>query len=1072
MKTSIQIAFLMTFVFFGWITSSFLPTVEEPIDPVVSPSGKANRTTTDTVEFNRDIRPILADKCFACHGPDAAQRQADFRLDLRDEALRDLGGYAAIVPGKPDESELISRIFSDDEDEIMPPTDHLKKLSAREKELLKKWVQQGAKWQDHWSLIPLKETKTPQPKNLSWAKNDIDRFILRKLESAKLKPSNPADKRILIRRLYFDLIGLPPTPAQVDAFVADKSPDAYEKVVDQLLASKHFGERLAIYWLDLVRYADTVGYHGDQSISISPYRDYVINAFNNNMPFDQFTREQLAGDLIKDATLQQKIASGYNRLGMMSAEGGVQPEEYLAKYAADRVRTTASVWLGVTLGCAECHDHKFDPFTITDFYNFASFFADIKEKGLYSGANSTGDWGPKVVVPHPQLAEKTAPFDKKIAELEAELNSQRSAVVAAQQKWEDALRKQRFDWQPLKPAEFSSYYKTKHEVLKDKSVLMTGEATNEDAYVIRFKMPEANVTGIRLEALPHFKLPQMGPGRAGNGNFVVTQLIAVRGNQTNIEELKKIFNRWPKNLKQQALPLANATATYEQTASAKSHPDKKWSAKSAIDRDKNGPTFGWAIMPEKGKPNSLVVQIPQGAKFKKGEFLTIVLHQYHGSGNHLLGRFRISVTVDKDPLADPLKALPGDLSMILLAKDKRTPKQAKRLTDHFISVTPIFASQRKKINELKKQKEKIVKQLTRTSLITVAVKPREMRVLARGNWMDKSGKIAQPQTPGSLPTLPKIEGRPTRTDLANWIVSKENPLTARVFVNRLWKLYFGSGIAKVLDDFGSQGGWPSHPELLDYLASEFVNNDWNVKHMVRLMVTSATYRQSSKHREDLQKRDPENQLLARQARFRLDAELIRDNALAVSGLLIRKIGGRSVKPYQPPGLYRHLNFPPRKYQSDNGENQFRRGLYTHWQRQFLHPAMKSFDAPAREECTCERPQSNTPLSALVLLNDPSYVEAARNMAALAYKQNLTTDQQRITWMFRQALTRDPNKREIEVLGNLLIEHQKYFSENPKAAKALNAIGISTSKTDAPSDLAAMTSVARTILNLHEFITRN
>ncbi len=1073
MKTSIQIAFLMTFFVIGLITTNLLSLANHQNESDSNHFARAGHQPQKKIEFNRDVRPILSDKCYACHGPDAAQRQADLRLDVRDEALADLGGYAAIVPGKPNDSELIRRIISDDEDEVMPPADHRKKLTAREKDILTQWIRQGAKWQNHWSLIAPQKIITPQPANSAWTKNKIDQFILQRLQAHKIAPSPEADKRTLIRRIYFDLIGLPPTPEQVDAFIADTSPDAYEKVVDQLLASKHFGERLAIYWLDLVRYADTVGYHGDQNISVSPYRDYVIDAFNNNIRFDQFTREQLAGDLIENATLKQKIASGYNRLGMMSAEGGVQPEEYLAKYAADRVRTTASVWLGITLGCAECHDHKFDPFTLTDFYNFASFFADIKERGLYSGAHVSGDWGPKVVVADPQLPQKIAPIDKQIATVQSELNSQRAAITAAQQKWEDNLRKFKFHWQQLKPASLISVEQSAHEILKDNSVVMTGKASNEDTYIVHFKMPDMNVKGIRLEAMPHFKLPQRGPGRAGNGNFVITQMIALKGKHRNTDVLKKLIKQWPKSLKQQTLPLANASATFEQKAAAKSHPDKKWSARSAIDQDKRGRTFGWAVLPQVGKPNSLVVQVPKGVTFKKGEYLTLVLQQYHGSGNHLLGRFRVSVTSDKNPVTDPLSTLPGDLGTILKAAGNRTEKQSKRLAEYFLSITPLFAAQRKKIEALKKQRDKIVKENTRTSLVTVATKPRPMRVLPRGNWMDKTGKIAQPITPKSLPPLPKIDGRPTRMDLANWLVSKNNPLTARVFVNRLWKLYFGAGIAKVLDDFGSQGSWPSHPELLDDLANEFVDSGWNVKHTIRLIVTSAAYRQSSASRDDLKTVDPENRLLARQSRFRLDAELIRDNALAISGLLVKKIGGRSVKPYQPPGLYRHLNFPQRKYQSDAGDKQFRRGLYTHWQRQFLHPAMKSFDAPSREECTCERPKSNTPLSALVMLNDPSYVEAARNLAARSYQQNLKTDKERIAWMFRQALTRSLTEQEINVLSKLFASHEQYFANQPDAAKALVRIGISENKSNAPvAKLAAMTNVARTILNLHEFITRN
>jgi hypothetical protein len=751
----------------------------------------------------------------------------------------------------------------------------------------------------------------------------------------------------------------------------------------------------------------------------------------------------------------------------------VQPEEYLAKYAADRVRTTASVWLGITLGCAECHDHKFDPFNIEDFYNFGSFFADIKERGLYSGANSTGNWGPSIDVPDPQLPGLLKPIDAKIDALTKSMQSRANQLVDQQRAWEQTIRSKIANWQTLKPANVLTYHETPHKVLADDSILLQGKPTDEDAYAINIQLDESTINGIRLEVLPDNSLPRKGPGRAGNGNFVVTQLIAARGNHREMEVLKKVFNLWPENLQKQTLPLANASATIEQASNDKNHPYKKWSAGSAIDQDKHGPTWGWAILPESGKPNELVVQIPGGAKFEQGQWLTIVLHQYHGHGNHILGRFRISVSSDANPVADPYRSLPADIRAIIKSDpEKRNAQQTKKLADYYLSVAPQFESERKQIAQLKKEREALVKKHTRTSLVTVAVKPREMRVLARGNWMDKTGKLAQPKTPATLPPLAVTKGRPTRTELAEWIVHPDNPLTARAFVNRLWKLYFGQGIARVLDDLGSQGGWPSHPELLDYLAIEFVESGWDIKHVIRKMVTSAAYRQSSQTRADLVDIDPENNLFARQARYRLDAEVIRDNALATSGLLVKKIGGRSVKPYQPPGLLRHLNFPKRSYKPDDGESQFRRGLYTHWQRQFLHPAMKTFDAPAREECTCERPKSNTPLSALVLLNDPSFVEAARNLAQRAFQSN-DNDHQRIKSMFRQALSREPSAQETQVLMDLLRQHEKHFATHPTEASDLITIGISKTDTGIPTaKLAALTNVARTIFNLHEFITRN
>ncbi len=1082
MKIFPQIIFLFGSFIAGLFVTNVVPEPKAADDISTSSNAEsAEPSPRNEIEFNRDIRTILSDNCFACHGPDSGQRQADLRLDKREDAVADRDGYAAIVPGDPDASELIVRVLSDDASEVMPPASHRKKLSEKDKQLLVQWIREGAKWEQHWSLISPKSTKAPKTSAPKWIRNDIDRFVLNKLDTLKIKPSVEAEKRVLIRRLYFDLVGLPPTPEQVKAFVDDPSADAYEKIVKQLLASPHFGERLAVYWLDLVRYADTVGYHGDQDISISPYRDYVIEAFNSNMRFDEFTRQQLGGDLMPNASQSQRIASGYNRLGMMSAEGGVQPEEYLAKYAADRVRTTASVWLGVTLGCAECHDHKFDPFSTEDFYNFASFFADIKERGLYSGAHASGDWGPRVDVPDPILSELLVPIDKDIAAATSELERLADKHAGRQGEWEKAiLAKRATRWTTPEPNQVQSYYKTPHRVLNDQSILFSGKPTDEDAYVVRVKPGEGRWTGIRIEAIPDGSLPRKGPGRAGNGNFVLTEMILVRDDAAEMEELKKVANLWPDRLKARVVELVSPTATFEQTAGGGNHPDKKWSASSAIDQDKRGPTWGWAILPQSGKHNELVAQFSQPVEFKKDETLTVVLHQYHGNGSHILGRFRISFTKDASPQANPSRTLPQDIGKILdKPSEKRTAVETKRIRDYFISIAPEFADQRKKIESLRKQREAVVKKHTRTSLVTLSVKPREMRVLPRGNWMDKSGKVVSPTTPAVLPGLPKTDGRPSRLDLANWIASRDNPLTARVFVNRLWKLYFGKGIARVLDDVGSQGGWPTHPELLDYLAIEFVDSGWDIKHMIELMVTSSTYRQSSFPRADLKEIDPENKWLARQARFRLDAELIRDNMLASSGLLVKKIGGRSVKPYQPPGLYRHLNFPRRSYRADAGESQYRRGLYTHWQRQFLHPAMKSFDAPSREECTCERAQSNTPLSALVLLNDPSYVEAARHLAQRAIQQTPQGPQsseavirRRIIWMFQNALSRVPNEKEVAVLLQLYEEHRAHYLANRNRADELLTTGLSPrDKKIAPGEHAALTSVARTLFNLHEFIMR-
>lgn len=1017
------------------------------------------------VDYVRDIKPILSDNCYTCHGPDESQRQGGdpdaggLRLDQKATALADLGGYTAITPGKPEDSELIERINSTDPDLVMPPATHRKRLSDQQKALLQQWVKQGAKWSEHWAYVAPKRvhststgTVNSQTVNSNW----IDQFIHNKLDEHNLKPSPQSERHILLRRIYFDLIGLPPTSAEVAAFRADTSDTAWETVVDRLLKSPHFGERLAIYWLDLVRYADSVGYHGDQNVSVSPYRDYVIDAFNANMPFDRFTKEQLAGDLLPNPTLQQRIASGYNRLGMMSAEGGVQPKEYLAKYASDRVRNASGVWMGSTLGCAECHDHKFDPFSTKDFYRFAAFFADIKEKGLYSG----GKFGTKIDVADPKLQQLLPPIDAEISALQQVLKTSTKPLQNAQQQWELELAQHKTQWVVIKPAEVRGLSGVKLKVLdKENSILASGGGSATNTYTVTTTTQLKGITGFRLDVLPHKSLPKQGPGRAGNGNFVVTEFTARLGDTL--------------------IPLQNATASREQ-GDGKTNPWGGWKAAATIDSDEKGATWGWAILPDSGKQNQLVVETSTPAGDGSEQLLTFEVQQNHKNHGHTLGHFRISVTTSAQPLtANTGGNVPPEVLKILnLPGDKRNPAQLQAVATYYRSIAPALQPTRNQLAKQQKQRTSIVQQHTRTTLVTEQVEPRVMRVLGRGDWMDESGEIVQPGIPQFLGGLQanadgtNNDARANRTDLADWLTSPNNPLTARVFVNRLWKLYFGSGLSSVLDDVGSQGEPPSHPELLDNLAIEFVDSGWDIKHMIKLMVMSAAYRQSSLMRDDLADTDPYNRLLARQSRFRFDAELVRDNALAVSGLLVTKVGGQSVKPYQPVGLYRHLNFPKREYKADAGESQYRRGLYTHWQRQFLHPAMKSFDAPAREECTAQRTRSNTPLAALVLLNDPSYVEAARVFAENAIKAQSTTNE-RISWIFEAALSRQPTSDEVAVLGSLLDQQRQRFKDKPAAVAKLVQIGLSPSASDIdPLELVTWMSVTRAIFNTHEFITRN
>ena len=843
------------------------------------PSGLFAGKDLGGVDFARDIRPLLSDNCFACHGPDAKQRKADLRLDTREGALADLDGTSAVVPGKPSESELVRRVTTDDEDDLMPPPDSGKKLDATQKALLQRWIAEGAEYELHWSYKPVTRPMPPRVKNGSFVLNDIDRFVLATLRTKGHEPAREADRRTLIRRLSFDLTGLPPTWEQVRAFVADSSPRAFGKLVDRLLASPHYGERMAIYWLDLVRYADTMGYHSDNEQTKPLYREYVIDAFNDNLPFDQFTREQLAGDQLPGSTRRQLIASGYNRLNMTTREGGSQPKEYIAIYLGDRVRNVSGVWMATTLGCTECHDHKFDPFTSRDFYSLGAFFSDLEETPV----------GPQKYTPLPTTAQqaKVDKLKKQIPVLEAVLNTQTPALDDALARWESA-QAERIASEPS---------------------------------------AEADANGTE---------PAVSDGK----------------------------------------PTADSAA-----------PPKKI-----------------------------------------GEILAV-------------------------PLA------------------KRSDEQKKTLAAHYRTFAPELAAARKELVDLKERIKRLEKAFP-TSLVSVRLgKPRTVRILPRGNWQDESGPEVQPTVPARL-KLADTESRTKRSDLADWVVSKDNPLTARVMVNRLWALCFGRGLAMPLDDFGAQGTPPTHPELLDWLAADLMDHGWDIKRTMKLLVTSGAYRQSSIADAKTLAADPLNKWLARQGRWRLDAEMVRDNALAVSGLLAKPIGGASVKPYQPVGYWKHLNFPKRKWAPDSGVSQYRRGLYTFWCRTFLHPSMLAFDAPTREGCVAERTRSNTPQQALVLLNDPTYVEASRVFAERILQHGGDTDGERLAWAFERALSREPSAGERDILLRLVGDRAAHFAANAGAAKAAAAAGEWPAATALkPERVAAWAAVSRAILNLYETTSR-
>ncbi len=1011
----------------------------------------AESVLPEVIEFNRDVRPILSENCFVCHGPDANKRQGELRLDTEAGLFGADSKTKPVVAREVGASELIQRIVSSDPEQLMPPVDSGKKLSPRDIAVLKKWVEQGAKWQGHWAYLKPVRAAVPNEKSLDeksgfsesrtsgFVHNDIDRFLLAKLNAAGLKPSREADRITLIRRLSFDLTGLPPTPEQVDQFVNDASPEAYDKLVARLLESPHFGERMAVHWLDLVRFADTAGYHSDNPRDIVPYRDYVIRAFNDNLPFDKFTVEQLAGDLLPSPSVSQKVASGYNRLLQTTEEGGAQAKEYVAKYAADRVRNVSSVWLGATMGCSECHDHKFDPITQRDFYAMASFFADVQETPV-------GRREPGMPVPSPADEKELARLDTETAAAKKRLDDTVASLIATNPNFDQELSTAS-TWTVLDPVETNVQGESQLKRQDDGSLKSTGTVAAQETYVFTFEA-KSKLTGFRLEALTDDELPAKGPGLAPNGNFVLTEFkVAMLGANEKVMPVK----------------VASAVADHSQSGHE---------IAMAID---GKDASGWAVLPQIGQPHEAIFELaaPLGAGSpafgKAGLPFTVTLEFKSQYPQHGIGRLRVSGTSVEKPAS---RWIPPALRAVLAkAADQRSDAEKSQLFAYLRDQSARFQPERDAVQKLVADREALVKRMP-ASLITVSAAPRMVRMLPRGNWLDDSGEPVLPAIPAFLGKVETGDKRATRLELAHWMISADNPLPARVFVNRMWRLFYGQGLSKSLEDLGSQGEWPTHPELLDQLAVEFRESGWNVKQLIRQMVTSGAYRQSSVQNKETRAADPFNRLLSAQNRSRLDAEFIRDNALAISGLLSLRVGGESDLPYQPEGYWEFLNFPRRTWVHDKGERQYRRGMYTFWQRSFLHPSLAAFDAPSREECTADRPRSNTPQQALTLLNDPSYVEAARVFATHIMKEGGDTDDSRLTWAFRRAVSRAPKPEELTILQKLLAKHREEFRANPAGADQLDRTG------EAPlpdglnkPDLAAWTSIARTILNLHETITR-
>ncbi len=993
-----------------------------------------------SVRFNRDVRPILAESCFVCHGPDGSRREASLRLDVEDAAKAPLrSGAVAVVPGAPERSALLARVTDPDEARRMPHEKSGKpRLSPAQVDVLRRWVAEGAPWEPHWSYVPLARPAVPAVKDAAWPRRPVDAFLLARLEAEGLAPAPEAPRAELLRRVSFDLTGLPPTPEEVRAFTADPRPDAYERQVDRLLASPRYGERMASFWLDLVRYADSVGYHSDNARPMWRYRDWVVSAFNRNVPFDRFTAEQLAGDLLPDAGFEPRIASGYNRLLQTTEEGGAQPKEYRAIYLADRVRNVSSVWMGATMGCAQCHDHKFDPYTTRDFYALEAFFADVKEEPV----------GRRKADLLPDAAQKARleALDEAVQARRRELHDlSRETPCAA---WEDAARARRaVSFATVEPVEAASAHGTRTLIQgNDFSVIAStshGPKPEKDTYTVRYKTELAAITALRLEAVTFDELPEGGPGRDPRGGFVVSEI-----------EVRDGSGR--------PLALRHATSSIADGASL--------SAAAAIDGRTDG--GGWGLVEADGEEHRLVVELvePFGAG---GETpLTLVLHQNAGA-RRTLGRFRLAATTD----ALPVRTEPGPepngaaREALVVPEDRRTAAQQKTVTDLFRRSAPELAEARRRLRAAELERDAFAATVP-SSYVTTAEEPAPVRVLPRGNWQDDSGEVVAPAPPRFLPGLEAAGRTPTRLDLARWLTARENPLTARVLANRLFRLAFGQGLSRTVEDLGAQGEWPTHPELLDWLAAE-LRDGWDVKRLLRTLVTSSAYRQSSQLDPRTVERDPANRLYARQSRFRLDAEMVRDGALAVAGLLSPRMGGASVRPYQPAGYWAYLNFPPREWDDSVGEDQHRRGLYTWWQRAFPQPSLVAFDAPSREECIGERVRSNVPQQALVLLNDPTYVEAARVFAERIVRDGGAGARARLRFAFARALGRAPAAGEERVLVGLLAKARAQYGKDAAAARALLASGQAPVARDLDAvELAAWTQVARAILNLPEVLTRS
>ena len=1245
-----------------------------------SVSAEQSESAQATVNYNLDVRPILADNCFACHGPDAKARQADLRLDTKAGAFSEPSGYPVIVPGKPEESELHLRIASNDDHYRMPPADFNKTLTSEQIEVVTQWIREGAKWEEHWAFtVPVRPT-LPDVKNPDWIRNPIDAFILSRLEKEKLSPASEADKRTLIRRLSFDLTGLPPTREEIHKFLEDDSPDAYEKMIDAFMTKPEYGEHLGRFWLDVARYGDTHGLHLDNYREMWPYRDWVIEAFNKNMPFDQFTIEQLAGDLLPEPTLEQQIATGFNRCHVTTSEGGSIDEEYYVQYAIDRADTTSTVWMGLTVGCAQCHDHKYDPITQKEFYQLYAFFNNITEKAMDGNRK---DSPPVVKLPTPEQEAELAAFDEQIADFDAQTKAPILEIDATQIAWENRMPR----WTTVKPASLYSKGGATLEILEDYSVLASGTNPEQEVYEVIAELPPGKWSAVRLEGITHESLPKAGVGRSDNSNVVLTDFAVfiapsaadsdaspaedVAHIDTEIETQAESKTAVDTDVEVEAgsTPATNTNTELEvedapgdevnaENETADTNPDDPWTRvpivqawadhEQALGEDglagivanaiDDKPETGWAL--DRRSENRQAIFLVAAPFGMDGGQLKIRLKHEYDLRQKSLGRFRLALTdaptiypigskmtlgdwhsagpftaehgnlafyqvyepetknvntndtfevsgktikwekqthwvdgqvhndivgensatylfrniasvtqqkaqlsigsndalkvwvngaellsknVQRDAGADQeqfqVQLKPGNNTLLLkvvnysglsgfyfrieteapmtpadvveiagMPRGERETEQQAKIRDYyrqnlrldktlnensqraFADLKALFAD----LAEVQQKRDTLDAELTTTLVMEEREEPRGAYVLARGEYQNRREQV-YPQTPAVLPEMPE-DVMPNRLGFAQWLLSPEHPLTARVAINRFWQDVFGVGIVETAEDFGTQGTPPVHPELLDWLATEFIATGWDVQKMLKLMLTSATYRQSAQVTPEKLERDADNILLSRAPRYRLDAEIVRDNALALSGLLYTKIGGPSVKPPQPDGLWKAVGFTGSNtdtFVQDTGADKvYRRSLYTFWKRTAPPPQMNILDAPSREACTIRRERTNTPMQALMLMNDPQFFEAARAFAERTIKEGGETPEARIAYIFEMATARLPKPVEKELLLKTFQTHYQELAADPDAAKALITVGESApDETLDAVEVAAWTMIANLILNLDEVLNK-